>query len=231
MSTSDAEPVQPEDSKNTRKERPTGDMLYELFPKHVADQLKAGLKVEPEQHDNVTVIFSDVVHFDELSRKLPPLKISNMLDRLYLAFDNIAKANQVFKVETIGDCYMGVCNLEKDQEATHVKHAAEFAVDLIDGASKILIDEEKPELGCLNVRVGFHSGPVVSNVIGSLNPRYCLFGDTVNTAARMGTNSRANRILCAQSTFELLADQAPGISAKKRGKIFVKGKGDMFVYW
>lgn len=232
MSSPDAEPLQVEERRQSvRKERSTGEMLYDLFPKHVADQLKAGLKVEPENHDMVTVIFSDVVHFEEISRKLAPLKISNMLDRLYLAFDNVAKAHSVFKVETISSTYMGVTNLEKDQEDTHVKNAAEFAMELIDEAGKILVDEENPHYGYMSVRVGFHVGPVVSNVIGSLNPRYCLYGDTVNTSSRMESNSKADRILCTESTYTLLLEQAPEISAKKRGKIFVKGKGDMIVFW
>ena len=126
---------------------------------------------------------------------------------------------------------MGVTNLEKKHMDSHVKNAASFAIDLVNEASKILIDEEDPLKGYINIRVGFHVGPVVSNVIGSLNPRYGLFGDTVNTSSRMESNSKANRILCSEAAHKLLAEQAPGISTRKRGKIAVKGKGDMVVYW
>lgn len=76
-----------------------------------------------------------------------------------------------------------------------------------------------------------HSGPVVSNVIGSLNPRYGLFGDTVNTSSRMESNSKANRVLCSEAAYKILQEQAPEISTRKRGKIAVKGKGDMVCYW
>lgn len=99
----DAEPLTIANQQDTKKDqRRTGDMLYELFPRHVADQLKAGQKVEAEQHEEVTVVFSDIVHFTDISRALSPLKVSDMLDRLYLAFDTVARKNQVFKVETIG---------------------------------------------------------------------------------------------------------------------------------
>ena len=233
MSPLDAEPLIPGNGNQTPHvcERPTGDMLYQLFPKHIAEQLKAGQKVEPEQHNEVTVVFSNIVHFTDISRAISPLKVSNMLDRLYLAFDKVASKHDVFKVETIGDAYMGVTNLDKQQMSTHVKNAALFAIDLVHEASQILIDNEAPEKGYINIRVGFHSGPVVSNVIGSLNPQYGLFGDTVNSASRMESNSKANRILCSEASYKLLEEQAPTISSKSRGKIAVKGKGDMTVYW
>lgn len=227
----DLEPLTIEQQSAASRKRRSGDMLYELFPRHIADALKLGKKVEAENHELVTVVFSDIVRFTDISQELEPMKVSTMLDNLYLAFDKIARRHNVFKVETIGDAYMGVTNLNNKQEHNHVKCAAEFAIDMIREASQILIDLDHPEKGYINIRVGFHSGPVASNVIGSMNPRYGLFGDTVNTASRMESNSIANRILCSERSCKLLKEQAPNIPIHKRGTIKVKGKGEMKTYW
>jgi len=231
MSTSEAEPL--EVAKETFKEnmtnRPTS--LYDVFPKHVADALTAGKRVEPESHDIVSVVFSDIVGFTTISQNFTPLKVAQLLDRLYLAFDGLARKHKVFKVETIGDAYMGVTNLEGNEFDTHAKQIALFALEAIGAANTILIDEDKPELGHVRIRVGFHSGPVVSNVIGSLNPRFGLFGDTVNTASRMESNSIEGRLHCTNASAQLLLVQAPDLPLVCRGKINVKGKGKMITYW
>ena len=117
MSPRDAEPLnKSQNFKEGMKRKPTS--LYDVFPKHIADALNAGKKVEAESHEIVTVVFSDIVGFTKISQTFSPLKVSNMLDRLYVAFDDLANKHKIFKVETIGDAYMGVTNLEGDQFET-----------------------------------------------------------------------------------------------------------------
>ncbi|CAB9524509.1 activated protein kinase catalytic subunit alpha-1 [Seminavis robusta] len=228
MNMRDAEPLLANDP---RSKPVTKDMFDEMFPKHVAEALKAGQKVDPEQHDLVTVVFAEIVHFQDIARKLPPMKVTTMLDRVFFALDRQAKEHEIFKVETVGECYMGVTNLGGKQEASHVKHVALFALAALEEVANILIDEDEPKVGHVHIHVGFHSGPVVTNVIGSLNPRYGLFGDTVNTASRMESNCLPNRIQCSEKSALILQEQDPDILVLKRGKVPIKGKGEMITYW
>ncbi len=231
MTSRDTEPLETfkDHIREDLKRTPTS--IYDVFPKHIADALNAGKKVEAESHEIVTVVFSDIVGFTTISQKFSPLKVAQMLDRLYQAFDTLCRKHHIFKVETVGDAYMGVTNLDGSAHDTHVKQVAEYAQDALQAASEILIDEDDPSLGYVQIRLGFHSGPVVSSVIGSLNPRYGLFGDTVNTASRMESNSMPGMIHCSNVSAHLLETQAPEIPLKLRGMIKIKGKGKMKTYW
>mmetsp|Transcript_3644 Transcript_3644/g.9171 ORF Transcript_3644/g.9171 Transcript_3644/m.9171 type:complete len:347 (+) Transcript_3644:1-1041(+) len=213
-------------------------LLSDVFPPHIIEQLISGQKVKPEHKDSVTIFFSDIVGFTNISGTMPPAKVADMLDRLYTRFDTLATEREVFKVETIGDAWMGVTNLAKSQ-SDHAVRIALFALDAVEAASHIVIDEEDESKGTVQIRVGFHSGPVVANIVGKRNPRYCLFGDTVNTASRMESNSEALKIHCSREAAVLLKNQSaakhgrPNIRVESRGQMEIKGKGlleTFFVY-
>jgi serine/threonine protein kinase len=231
MNSQDTEPLKTKDelAREFVKRKPTS--LLDVFPKKVAEALNAGKKVEAETHDLVSIFFSDIVGFTTISQTRDAMKVSNMLDRLYTVFDNLSKQHNVFKVETIGDAWMGVTNLDNDHCESHARQIAEFAMDAIRAATKIPIDEDDLSIGYLNIRVGLHSGPVVANVVGTLNPRYGLFGDTVNTASRMESNSLPGRVHCSAVTADLLKQQAADIRLELRGMVEIKGKGKMKTFW
>eukprot|EP00730_Choanoeca_flexa_P007971 TRINITY_DN12418_c0_g2_i16.p1 TRINITY_DN12418_c0_g2~~TRINITY_DN12418_c0_g2_i16.p1 ORF type:complete len:1139 (+),score=197.38 TRINITY_DN12418_c0_g2_i16:1869-5285(+) len=206
-------------------------VLNDVFPKHIADALAEGREIEPEKKACVTIFFSDIVGFTNISSQLTPMKVSRMLDRLYQAFDELSYQHDIYTVETIGDAFMGATNLVKDQD-DHAVRMGRFAVAAIEAAGKTMIDTDQPELGCISIRVGLHSGPVVANVVGRRNPRYCLFGDTVNTASRMESNSEKGKIQLSASAASLVQEQGcNGLKLQKRGEITIKGKGSMTTYW
>jgi len=112
-----------------------------------------------------------------------------------------------------------------------VKRIAQFSIEVTKAASLTLVDEEDPSLGYVEVRVGFHSGPCTAAVVGTRRPKFSVFGDTINTASRMESNSMPGRVHCSDRSEELLRRQAPEIKTTCRGQINVKGKGDMVTYW
>jgi len=206
-------------------------LLLEVFPENIAHALREGRKIEPEHHEMVTVFLSDIVGYTKISSNLSPTKVSDMLDRLYLKFDDLSRKHNVFKIETIGDAYMAVTNLVKNQEEDHVLRLVQFAKDTIKASESTLIDVDRPKLGHVRIRIGLHTGPVVSNVVGSRNPKFTIIGDTVNAAARMESNSLPMRIQSSEATAKILIEKHPEIPCVCRGSIPIKGKGEMTTYW
>ncbi|XP_071788532.1 atrial natriuretic peptide receptor 1-like [Asterias amurensis] len=203
-------------------------LLYEVLPKSVADQLKMGSTVHPESYDNVTIFFSDIVGFTELSSGSTPMQVVALLNDLYTCFDGIIGNFDVYKVETIGDAYMVVSGLPIRNGSAHAREIANMALSLL-GAVGTFKVRHRPEWK-LQLRAGVHSGPCVSGVVGLKMPRYCLFGDTVNTASRMESNGEALKIHISDTTRHILQEFDEFI-IKDRGEIEMKGKGKQRTFW
>lgn len=205
-------------------------LLLQRFPRHIAEALRDGEEVAPEDHDCATVFFCEIADFARLATELPQKSLFYLLQQLYGRMDQIAKEKEIFKVETTGESWMGVANCVKDQAGDHVKRTAEFALAVVAASNETFVDPANPKLGYVKLRVGFHTGPVLSNVIGSpQNPRYALFGDTVNTAARISSsdkNSKTGLVLCSEAAANLLREQAPHLEASPLdGVYWVNEKG------
>ncbi|UJR09649.1 hypothetical protein I4U23_013883 [Adineta vaga] len=204
-------------------------LLYSMLPKSVAEQLRIGQNVAAEYYDSCTIYFSDMVGFTTIASQCKPIDVVEFLNRVYTIFDSIIDQYDVYKIETIGDAYMVVSGVPKKNGNEHAYQIATMALELIRQATtNCLIPYSNNEK--LRIRVGLHSGPVCAGVVGSKMPRYCLFGDTVNTASRMESNSEANKIHITKDTKELL-DKTGRFLIEKRGTLHIKGKGEMTTYW
>ncbi|GIM06901.1 hypothetical protein Vretimale_11130 [Volvox reticuliferus] len=185
-------------------------------------------------HPKVTVLFADIQGFTPMCKVLPARVVMAFLNTLFTRFDAMLDYYRVYKVETIGDCYMVAGGLIREDEdgmaavqgGGHVDpdqagNVFAFAKAMLRAAACVKL----PTTGTpVRVRVGIHSGPVVSGVVGTRMPRFCLFGDTVNTASRMESTGVPGSIHVSEDTYDMLRHE-PGW--QPTGGIEVKGKGLM----
>ncbi|KAL5019976.1 hypothetical protein ScPMuIL_002868 [Solemya velum] len=210
------------------EKRKSEELLYNILPISIAEKLKNGDTVNPEAYTSVTVYFSDIVGFTNISAESTPIQVVDLLNDLYTCFDTIIENYDVYKVETIGDAYMVVSGLPKRNEQEHARQIARMSLSILSSVRLFKI-RHRPD-DHLQARIGLHTGPVCAGVVGRKMPRYCLFGDTVNTASRMESNGQAMKIHISSTTKEVL-ETFKGFQLVSRGEMEIKGKGIMTTYW
>uniref|UniRef100_A0A672PM45 Guanylate cyclase n=1 Tax=Sinocyclocheilus grahami TaxID=75366 RepID=A0A672PM45_SINGR len=207
----------------------TDALLAQMLPKSVALALKTGKPVKPEHFSDVTLYFSDIVGFTTISALSEPIEVVDLLNDLYTHFDGIIAIHDVYKVETIGDAYMVASGVPNRNGNRHAAEMANMSLDILHciGTFKMT---HMPDVK-VKIRIGLHSGPVVAGVVGLKMPRYCLFGDTVNTASRMESTGLPYRIHVNQSTVDVLNSLKLGYKIDSRGRTELKGKGVEETFW
>lgn len=206
----------------------TENLLLRMLPRFVAEQLKRGDPVIPENYDCVSIYFSDIVGFTALSAESTPLQVVCMLNDLYTCFDAIVENYDVYKIETIGDAYLVVSGLPVRNDNLHAGEIASMSLHLLEQIKSFKIRHRPNDT--MKLRIGLHSGPCVAGVVGLKMPRYTLFGDTVNTASRMETTGVPLKIHCSSAITALLK-KLGGYHLTERGYINAKGKGEMLTYF
>jgi len=210
-------------------EKEKGDLLLsKMLPPLIAEELKLGKNPQPEYFASVTIYFSDCVGFGQICSDASPYQVVELLNDLYSIMDDIIESFDCYKVETIGDCYVVASGLPTRNGDNHAGEIASMALALmttIDGVGYKNMPGSQVQL-----RMGLNTGPIVAGVVGSKMPRYCLFGDTMNTASRMESGGYALKIHMSESTYTVL-ESLGGYQSICRGEREVKGKGRMTTYW
>ena len=199
-------------------------LLLNILPEEVATQLKDTGSAAARNFDNVTVLFTDFVNFTEATGRMKPETLIQELDTCFKKFDAITSKYNIEKIKTIGDAYLAVCGLPHP-DPKHAENIVKAALEIAD-----FMQDREAKLGnnTFGIRIGIHTGPVIAGIVGVKKFAYDIWGDTVNTAARMEQNSSPGRINISQSTYELVKDH---FNCEYRGEIDVKGKGVMKMYY
>uniref|UniRef100_A0A8B9FB71 Guanylate cyclase n=1 Tax=Amazona collaria TaxID=241587 RepID=A0A8B9FB71_9PSIT len=213
-----------------KAERDRADRLnFMLLPRPVVKSLKETGLVEPELFEEVTIYFSDIVGFTTLCKYSTPMEVVDMLNDIYKNFDHILDHHDVYKVETIGDAYMVVSGLPNRNGNRHAVDISMMALDILSFMGSFEL-RHLPGLPVW-IRIGIHSGPCAAGVVGIKMPRYCLFGDTVNTASRMESTGLPLRIHVSGSTISILKRTDCPFQYEVRGETYLKGRGTEITYW
>uniref|UniRef100_A0A8C5JGC7 Guanylate cyclase n=1 Tax=Junco hyemalis TaxID=40217 RepID=A0A8C5JGC7_JUNHY len=213
-----------------KAERDRADRLnFMLLPRPVVKSLKETGLVEPELFEEVTIYFSDIVGFTTLCKYSTPMEVVDMLNDIYKNFDHILDHHDVYKVETIGDAYMVVSGLPNRNGNRHAVDISMMALDILSFMGSFEL-RHLPGLPVW-IRIGIHSGPCAAGVVGIKMPRYCLFGDTVNTASRMESTGLPLRIHVSGSTINILKRTDCQFQYEERGETYLKGRGTEITYW
>ena len=208
------------------RERSKSDrLLHNILPAEVAKELKKHGTSEAKDHDSVTVLFTDFVNFTNAGEKMSAKGLVDELHNCFTKFDEITHKYGIEKIKTIGDAYLAVAGLPTP-DPNHAENVVRAAIEI-----SAFVQDRVEKMGTeltFDIRIGIHSGGVVAGIVGIKKFAYDIWGDTVNTAARMEQNCEAGKINISETTYELVKDN---FSCNYRGEISAKGKGLLKMYY
>jgi class 3 adenylate cyclase len=198
-------------------------LLLNILPAQIAEELKLKGKVKAHRFNSATVLFTDFKSFSSLAENISPEQLVESIDHYFKKFDEITTSFGLEKIKTIGDSYMcaGGIPVESENHAIRVVKAGKAMMDFT--------KESKPaHITQFEMRIGIHTGPVIAGIVGIKKWQYDIWGDTVNIASRMETNSVEGRINLSETTYELVREE---FQCQFRGSIDVKNRGAWKMYF
>lgn len=203
------------------------DLLLNILPPETAEELKKFGKAIPRKYESATVMFADIHNFTKMGELLTPELLVDELDKCFRAFDAIVEQYDIEKIKTVGDAYLCVGGLPTTTNG-HPERVVYAAIAMQQYMENYRNEKQVSGGVGFSIRIGIHSGPVVAGVVGAKKFAYDIWGDTVNTAARMESSSEVNKINISQTTYEFVKDK---FKCQYRGKIEAKNKGEIDMYY
>lgn len=203
------------------------ELLLNILPAEVAEELKQKGSAEAKHFDDVTVMFTDFKGFTKISEKLSPTELVAEIDTCFKAFDLIIQKHNIEKIKTIGDAYMCAGGLPV-HNLTHASDVVMAALEIQQFMENHFKEREALGADVFEIRIGIHTGPVVAGIVGIKKFAYDIWGDTVNTASRMESSGEVGKVNISGSTYNLVKEK---FNCIHRGKIEAKGKGEIDMYF
>jgi len=204
------------------EKKKSDELLLNILPAEVAEELKEKGYTKAQHFDHVTVLFTDFVNFTHIAEQLSADDLVSELDECFRAFDEIIERNGMEKIKTIGDAYLAVSGMPVYNER-HAYNAVKAALEIT-----AFTESRSRKENAFEIRIGINSGPLVAGIVGVKKFAYDIWGDTVNMASRMESNSEAGKVNISSSTYELVKHE---FTCTHRGQINAKNKGDVDMYF
>jgi class 3 adenylate cyclase len=219
--------AQIEIAERKRAEQRSDELLLNILPAEIAQELKDTNKVEPRFFPAASILFADFKNFTQFAESHSPREVVSELDDYFSFFDSVVESYGLEKLKTIGDGYMCADGIPTPSE-THAVDIVEAALEMMAFVQKLKESSQKHELAQLDIRIGIHTGPLIAGVVGRQKFAYDAWGDTVVTASRMESSGAVGKINISQATYELVRHR---FHCEHRGKIAAKNKGEIDMYF
>lgn len=211
----------------SEEKRKSEELLHNILPVEIAEELKLNGRSKARLFENVSVMFTDFYNFTGISEKMQPEELVSELDYCFRNIDAIIEKHGLEKIKTLGDAYMAAGGLPIPM-SDHAIKVATACIDILKFMQLYKVQRENENRPYFEMRVGINSGPVIAGIVGSRKFVYDIWGDTVNTAARMEQNSEVGKINISGTTYALIKEQ---VRCVHRGKIAAKNKGEIDMYF